>query len=274
MVTALITGGTSGIGATFARSLASRGYDLVLVARNQDNLDSIAAELNGRGTAVETISADLSDRADVTRIAERLGSTDRPIDLFVNNAGFGVHWPLVTTDTRKHEYALDVMLRAVLVLGGAAASAMVARGSGSVINTSSVAGYLTMGSYSAIKAWVTSYTESLAVELRGTGVTATALLPGWVRTEFHKSANIRTSSIPSFLWVDLTRVVETGIRDAARGKVLSIPTLRFRLISGFLRHIPRGALRSVSAAVSSSRSDSQKSGSEQDSHNEVSSTNE
>lgn len=257
MVTALITGGTSGIGAAFARSLASRGYDLVLVARDQGGLDRTATELATRaGTAVETISADLSNREDVARVAARLGDADRPIDLLVNNAGFGVHSCLVTTDPAPHDRALEVMVRAVLVLGGAAAVAMSKRGHGSILNVSSTAGFITMGSYSAIKAWVTSYTEGLSVELRGTGVTATALCPGWVRTEFHERAGIRTGSIPKSLWVDVTTTVETGLRDAEKGRVISIPTFRFRALIWLARHAPKSAIRSVSAAIKSGRSDS------------------
>ena len=268
MVTALITGGTSGIGAEFARSLSRRGYDLVLVARDPANLARMADELNTAGAAVETISADLSNRADVARVAERLGSTERPIDLLVNNAGFGVHSSLITTDPAPHDRALEVMVRTVLVLGGAAAVAMTARGSGSIINVSSTAGYITMGSYSAIKAWVTSYTEGLSVELRGSGVTTTALCPGWVRTEFHDRANIRTSSIPKSLWVDIHTTVETGLRDAARGKVISIPTVRFRVLIWLARHAPRRTIRSISAAIKSGRSDSA-AAPDRDSHDEV-----
>lgn len=268
MVTALITGGTSGIGAEFARSLSRRGYDLVLVARDPAGLSRMAVELNAAGTAVETISADLSDRSDVARVAERLGSTERPIDLLVNNAGFGVHSSLITTDPAPHDRALEVMVRAVLVLGGAAAVAMVGRGAGSIINVSSTAGYITMGSYSAVKAWVTSYTEGLSVELRGTGVTTTALCPGWVRTEFHDRASIRTSSIPKSLWVDIHTTVETGLRDAARGKVISIPTVRFRILIWLARHAPRRTIRSISAAIKSGRSDSA-SAPDRDSHDEV-----
>jgi len=169
MVTALVTGGTSGIGAAFARTFAERGDNLVLVARDQTRLDETAAALrHAFGVDVETVSADLSNRDDVLRVAEVLGRTDDPIDILVNNAGFGIHTSLLSEDTTPHERALDVMGRAVLLLGGAAGRAMRARGAGTIINISSVAGYITMGSYSAIKAWVTSYTEGLAVELKGT----------------------------------------------------------------------------------------------------------
>jgi uncharacterized protein len=258
MATALITGGTSGIGANFARILASRGYDLVLVARDAERLEAVAKELTeATGVAVTTIRADLSKRADVGRVADRLEDSTQPIEMLVNNAGFGVHTKLASVDTEPHEHALLVMVNAVLVLGGAAARAMRARGHGTIINVSSTAGFITMGSYSAIKAWVTSYSEGLAVELRGSGVHVTALCPGWVRTEFHERAGINAASIPRALWVDGDHLVESALRDAKRGRVISIPSLRFKLLVFALRHVPRRTVRSVSGSLSSKRSEAQ-----------------
>ena len=255
MATALITGGTSGIGAAFGRSLARRGFDLILVARDQAKLDLSAAEFRAIGApSVETISADLNDRADVATVVDRLSNTAAPVDLLINNAGFGVHFPLVPLDTSVHDRALEVMVRAVLVLGGAAALAMRSRGSGAIINVSSTAGFVTMGSYSAIKAWVTSYTEGLAVELHGSGVAVTALCPGWIRTEFHERANIRTSSIPDALWIDVDRTVEAALRASAKGHVISIPSKRFSTLIWIVRHLPRPAVRAISRKIQSDRS--------------------
>jgi short-subunit dehydrogenase len=253
MATALITGGTSGIGADFARSLAARGYDLVLVARDEARLAAMAAELSS--VSVELLPADLSNRADVARVAARIEDVSRPIDMLVNNAGFGVHVSLLAKDVSKFDEAFEVMVRAVLVLGGAAARSMRSRGTGTIINLSSVAGFITMGAYSAIKGWVASYTQGLSNELRGTGVTTTALCPGWVRTEFHQRASIRTGSIPGFLWQDSHELVEACLRDAARGKVISIPSLRYKTLMWFAQHGPRAGVRKVSAAISSSRSE-------------------
>jgi short-subunit dehydrogenase len=253
MATALITGGTSGIGAAFARALAMRGNDLVLVARSVDRLEEAAAELRRSGVQVETISADLSDRSDVLRIAERLEDAARPVELLINNAGFGVHTPLTSTDLEAHDRALDVMCRAVLILSGAAARSMRARGSGTILNVSSTAGFITLGAYSAIKAWVTTFTESLSVELRGSGIQVTALCPGWVRTEFHDRAGIDASGIPGFMWLDADELVAACLRDVDRGRVLSIPTARYRSVIWMLRHVPRGVVRSVSAKISSAR---------------------
>lgn len=254
MATALITGGTSGIGAAFARLLAARGSDLVLVARNPDRLASSAAELHAAyGIQVETIRADLADRADVARVVTRIEDPGHPIDLLVNSAGFGVHVRLDSVDTSHHEHAFEVMCRAILVLGGAAARTMRARGSGRIINISSLQSYLATGSYAAIKAWVTAYSQSLAVELRGSGVTVTAVLPGWVRTEWHERAGVRRSSLPGFLWTQPDAVVKIALRDSARGKVVCIPTVRYRALGWFARHLPNRAVRRISASISSSR---------------------
>jgi hypothetical protein len=130
---------------------------------------------------------------------------------------------------------------------------MMARGSGKIINVSSTAGFMTMGSYSAIKAWVTSYSEGLAVELKGPGVTVTALLPGWVRTNFHDAAGIKSSSIPNAMWLEPEPLVRAALKDADRGKVISIPTIRYRTLFWLVRHAPKSTIRSISGAISSDR---------------------
>jgi short-subunit dehydrogenase len=254
VATALITGGTSGIGAEFARQLAARGDDLVLVARDPDRLAEMATQLKDQhGVSVETIIADLSVRDEVMAVAKRLASTEQPVDLLVNNAGFGIHTRLVTEDTSRHEYGIDLMIRAVLILAAAAGLAMRARGRGQIVNVSSTAGFVAMGSYSAIKAWVTTYSEALAGELAPDGVTVTALCPGYVRTEFHQRASIRTDSIPKPMWVDLEETVAEALVDVAKGKVISIPTRRFKVMIFAARHFPRSAVRAVSWRMSSKR---------------------
>jgi len=254
MATALVTGGTSGIGAEFARQLAARGDDLVLVARNPDRLAEFATELKDRyGVAVETISADLGVRDEVLQVAARLGSAEQPIDLLVNNAGFRTPKTLATDDTTAQEYGIDVMIRAVLILGGMAGKAMKARGRGQIINVSSTSGYVTMDGYSAIKAWVTTYSEGLASELKPYGVTVTALCPGYVRTEFHQRATIQTGSLPGPMWVDLTELVTEALADVAKGKVISIPTRRYRVMMFAVRHAPRSVIRAVSKRLTASR---------------------
>lgn len=255
MAIALVTGGTSGIGAEFARQLARRGDDLVLVARDVGRLEQMAVELRALGRDVEVLPADLSQRSEVDKVARRLEDAARPVDLLVNNAGFSVHAQLTDRDVSRHDLGIDVMVRAVLVLGGAAGRAMRARGRGAIVNVSSTAGFVTMGGYSAIKAWVTSYSEGLANELHDSGVTVTALCPGWVHTEFHQRGGISTSSIPNALWLDAEPLVRECLRDVGRGRVVSIPSVRYRVLIWFARHLPRAAVRAISRRISSSRRD-------------------
>lgn len=254
MAIALITGGTAGIGATFARHLAAKGHDIVLVARDQERLDQMAHELRGMGREVEILPADLAKRADVAKVVTRLEDPTKPIDILVNNAGFGMHRKLSDADSSGHDLAFEVMVRSVRELGAAAARAMRARGAGRIINVSSTAGFVAMASgYSAIKAWVTNFSESLANELHGTGVGVMALCPGWVHTEFHDRAGISKSGIPSWLWLDADTLVRIALRDAEKGKVISIPTLRYKVLMGIVRHLPRSTVRAISRAISSSR---------------------
>ena len=254
MPTALVTGATAGIGAAFARALAARGDDLVLVARDATRLEEVATRLReAAAVEVEILPADLSVREDVLKVAARLEDPDRPVDVLVNNAGFGVHSNLLDPDTSRHEYALDVMCLAVLILGGAAGRAMRARGHGRIINVSSLAAWIMQGHYSAIKAWVRTYSESLAGELSGTGVTVTALCPGWVRTEFHERAGIRTSAIPDWVWVDADRCAADALADAERGKAISVPTRRWKFARFAGDLAPRPALRAASRLLTKSR---------------------
>ena len=254
MPVSLVTGATAGIGAAFAKALAARGHDLVLVARDAERLAKTAAALEARyAVSVEVLEADLGVEAGRLRVACRLEDPELPIDLLVNNAGFGVASRLLDPDTSSHRDALEVMCYAVLVLGGAAARAMKVRGHGRIINVSSLASWTTQGNYSAVKAWVRSYSQGLGNELHGSGVTVTVLCPGWVRTEFHQRAGIRTSSIPEWYWVDADRVAKVALRDAAVGKVISIPAKRWRLARALLSVAPASAVRAVSRLLVRSR---------------------
>jgi short-subunit dehydrogenase len=251
---ALITGGTSGLGAAFARALAAQGSDLVLVARDEARLTAIAAELQAtHGVTVDVLRADLSVEADLSAVAAVLEDRDQAIDVLVNSAGFGVHRKLLDPDVQGHRYAIDVMCYAVLVLSGAAGRSMRMRGRGQIINVSSIAGWTVQGHYSAIKAWVRSYSEGLANELRGTGVNVTVACPGWVHTEFHERANIRTGAIPEWVWQDADPVVGTILADAARGKVISIPGFGWKAVRAALTLAPTRAVRTVSRALVRSR---------------------
>jgi len=242
--TALVTGPTAGIGAEFAEQLAAAGHDLVLVARRADRLAELAERLRtDNGVRAEALVADLADPADLDRVVARLTDTDRPIDLLVNNAGFGLTGSFLDRDVTEDLRMLDVLVRAPLVLTRAAVPPMVARGSGAVLNVSSVAGFLPRGTYGASKAWLTSFTEGLASLLDGTGVKAMALCPGWVRTEFHTRGDIDSSDYPAISWVPVDRLVRDALADLAAGKVVSIPTPLWKVVSAGLRVAPRALIR-------------------------------
>ncbi len=254
MARALVTGATAGLGAEFARQLAARGDDLVLVARDEARLGALASDLRARhGVDVELLPADLAVRGDVDRVAARLEADAAPVDVLVNNAGFGIGVPLLSVDVAEHERALDVMGLAVLILGGAAGRAMKRRGNGRIVNVASLSAWTTQGDYSAIKAYVLSYSQGLAGELHGTGVTVTALCPGWVRTEFHARAEIGTGGIPAPIWVDARRCVRECLADVDRGAVVSIPTRRWKAAALALDVAPRPLVRWISRQLTLSR---------------------
>lgn len=254
MATALITGGTVGIGHAFGVALAKRGYDLVLASRDAVGLEQAAQNFRTKyGVAVEVIPTDLSDRAQTLALARRVESTDQPIDLLINNAGFAVHESLLDADLAPQLRAMEVMCTAVLILSGAAARAMKARGGGAILNVASSSAVITTGNYSAIKAWVTIYSEGLANELRGSGVKVMALLPGWVRTEFHQRGGVKAHTLPDFVWIKAGILVEQALADLAAGKVLSVPTSRWAF-AVWLGHVaPRRAIRWASRALEKSR---------------------
>lgn len=247
MGTALITGASAGLGLEFAWQLATARHDVVLVARDEKRLEALAAQLRAAaGVRVEVQPADLTDRADLDKVADRLRAVERPVGLLVNNAGLGLHQRFVTGELAKEEAALDLMVRAVLVLSRAAAEPMTQRGRGAILNVASVSALMTSGTYSAHKSWVRVFTEGLAAELHGTGVTATALCPGLTHTEFHQRAGLRPDAAPEIAWLSAERVVAAALADVRRGAVISTPSLRYRLVSGVMRALPRSVVRRVS----------------------------
>ena len=244
---ALITGPTSGIGEGFARRYAADGYDLVLVSRDGDRLTQLAAELrNEGGRAVEVLAADLAEAADRAKVADRLAAG---VDVLVNNAGIGTSGEFWTADPALLQSQLDVNVTAVMQLTRAALPAMIEHGAGTVINVASVAGLLSgRGStYSASKAYVVSFTEGLAVGLRGTGVGIHVVCPGYVHTQFHNRAGIDMTSLPSFMWLEVDDVVRESLADVGKGRVLIIPGVQYKAITTASRMVPRTLARAATS---------------------------
>ena len=254
MSTALVTGGTSGIGLAFCRELAERGNDLVIVARHRARLENVSDELRARHSVnVEIMAADLSKRAALRRVADRVADRDRPIDLLVNNAGFGTSRSFLKGDLADEEAMLDVLCHAVLVLSHAGALSMKDRGRGAIINVSSVAGFVPMGTYGAAKGWCTAFTQSLAHELAGSGVSATALCPGFTHTELHERAKVDMSKLPKVMWLEADRLVRDCLDDVKAGKVLSVPGMQYKVIAGIAEVAPRALVRALSSRAASIR---------------------
>lgn len=251
----MVTGGTSGIGREFVTQLAARGDDVIIVARDTERMAAIKAELEPRyGVEIETLRADLSVRDEVDAVAARLEDPDRPVDLLVNNAGFGLHAKILDAGTLPlQDRAFDVMCRAVLVLSAAAGRAMKARGSGAIVNISSGSAWINTGNYSAIKAWVLTFTEGLANELHGTGVSAMAVCPGWVHTEFHERAHVTATNLPEVVWTDPQTVVRQTLTDLEKGKVVSIPNRLWKAAISVAGVAPRSTMRWLSRTLTSSR---------------------
>ena len=247
--TALVTGASSGIGLAFARALAASGDDLVVVARDTQRLDALAKELGERyGTTVEVLTADLTEPEQLAAVEARLADPDRPIDLLVNNAGAGVGGAFLDRDPDAAESAIRLNVVALTRLAHAALGPMVARGRGGLINVSSVAGFQPVpGSavYSATKAYVTSLTEAVHEEVRGTGVQVLALCPGFTHTEFQARNGYTPRHLPALAWSEPEAVVAEALRDLRRGRALSVPGLHYKALAGLSRLIPRSAVRRI-----------------------------
>ncbi|WP_431729919.1 SDR family NAD(P)-dependent oxidoreductase [Verrucosispora sp. TAA-831] len=245
---ALITGATAGIGAAFADRLASDGWHLVLVARDAERLAAQAAELTGRyGVETETVPADLSTDDGCAEVERRLAVAP-PVGLLVNNAGISLNKPFLRSSLEDETRLLRLNVHAVMRLTLAALRTMTERRDGAVINVSSVAGFgaiMPGSTYSASKAWVTNFSESVGQSARPFGVRVMALCPGYTRTEFHQRAGIDMSKTPEWLWLAAPDVVAEALRDLRKGKLVSVPSWKYKLAVAGLRHAPRGLLDRV-----------------------------
>lgn len=248
---ALITGASSGIGEAIAWRLAGDGVGhLVLVARREDRLTRLAAELADRyGTTSEVLLADLAVAAERAAVEGRLASPgDRPaIDLLVNNAGVGTSGPFHELEVEGEQREIDLNVVALVRLTHAALAPMVAAGRGAVMNVSSMASYQPspgMATYVATKAFVTMFSETLYEEVRGTGVTVTAVLPGYTRTEFAAhTGHDAVEGAPGFVWMPAASVADAAVHATARGRALCIPGAGYKVVAGLVSPLPRSARR-------------------------------
>jgi len=247
---ALITGATAGIGAAFAELLASENHDLVIVARDLPRLNQRADQWRGKfGVEVEVIQADLSRDEDIRRIELRLQNISRPIEVLINNAGFGINKSFTSSDIAEEIALLDVLVTAPMRLMHAVLPGMKDRDNGTIINVSSVAGWIAGGTYSAAKSYLTVLSESLHTELKATNVRVHALCPGFTRTEFHQRGNMKMGGLPKWFWLSAEQVVKDSWIAAKAGKPLSIPGRQYKVLSFITRFGPRPLVRKVGMNV-------------------------
>lgn len=250
MPAALVTGASTGIGAEYAVRLAEIGYDLVLVARDAEALAQVAEQVRGYGREAEVLTADLTDPADLDRVAERAAAED--ITMLVNNAGSGSPGRFVRSAAVLEQRMLDLNVTAVMRLCHAAFSGMLARDRGSIINVSSVAAYTpsdTGPGYAASKAYVATFTESLAVAVYGSAIRVLCVFPGYVRTSFHPRLGMDTSWIPSWAWLTPPQVVRDSLQDLRLGRTRSVPSARYKIVMALARATPRPLLRRILAGA-------------------------
>lgn len=225
--TALITGASAGLGAEFARQLASQGHDVVLVARNRARLEESAAELERRyGVTAEVLPADLAS------------DPQRPVEILVNNAGIGLLHNFEDNPISEEKKHLKLHGETAMELTHAALKGMLERRSGRIINVASIAAFLPRGTYSAAKAWLVSFSRWANLAYARQGIKVTAVCPGFTHTEFHDRMGMDKSVAPSWAWLHAGRVVRDGLADNARGKAVSIPSRRYKVVAAVARIAP------------------------------------
>jgi short-subunit dehydrogenase len=250
MATALVTGATSGIGAAYAKLLAKERFDLVLVARDLSRLNAYAKELNKTyKIKVETLQADLTKPAQLAKVEKRLSSKAKPIEVLINNAGFGIKQSFTDTQIKKEQELLDVLVTAPMRLTHAVLPQMIKRDIGVIVNVSSVASWIAGGTYSAAKSYLTVFSEYLNTELKRTNIKVSALCPGFTRTEFHQRGKMRMTGLPNFMWLSSDQVVAKSWKDAKAGKAICVPGWQYLLLSTIARVAPRPIVRKAGITV-------------------------
>jgi short-subunit dehydrogenase len=250
MATALVTGATAGIGFSYAKLLAKEKFDLVLVARDLPRLNKVAKDLSKTyGIKVETLKADLTKPTQLSKVEKRLASATKPIEVLINNAGFGIKDSFVDSSLVKEQELLDVLVTAPMRLTHSVLPQMVKRNSGVIVNVSSVASFIAGGTYSAAKSYLTVFTEYLHTELGKTNIKVSALCPGFTRTEFHARGKMNMTGLPNYMWLTTDQVVEKSWRDVKAGKVISIPGFQYLILSTIARIAPRSIVRKTGINV-------------------------
>jgi uncharacterized protein len=253
VATALITGASSGLGAEFARQLARENYRLLLVARRQDRLEQVAAQAQALGAPdARAIVCDLAAPGAAEALWRDITDQEAGVEYLINNAGFGTTGSFDRSELRREIDQIGLNVTALVALTRLALPAMVERAAGTIINVASTGAFQPvpfMATYGATKAFVLSFSEALAEELRGTGVTVTALCPGLTRTEFQRVAEVDESIFPAFAYMDASTVVAQAIAAAKRGQTVEINGMTNCLMVYGERLVPRALVRRIAGLL-------------------------
>ena len=245
---ALVTGASSGIGESFTRLLASKGFNITLVARDEARLHERAAGLREKyGVQTFVLPADLATNAGCASVEQYINEFE--IEVLINNAGFGINKAFTASDLSAEQDMFDVLVRTPMRLMHVILPKMKARNSGTVINVSSVASFIAGGTYSASKSYLTVLSESLHTELLGTNVKISALCPGFTRTEFHQRGRMSMKGLPTFMWLKADKLVAKAWSDALKGKAISIPGWQYKLLALIMSVAPRTMVRKIGMNV-------------------------
>jgi short-subunit dehydrogenase len=245
---ALVTGATAGIGESFTRLLAAQGFNIVLVARDEVRLHERAAGLREKyGVQTFVLPADLATKSGVKSVEKYIQSYE--IEVLINNAGFGINKAFTASDLADEQDLLNVLVRAPMRLMHVILPGMKKRKSGTIINVSSVAGFIAGGTYSAAKSYLTVISESLHTELKGSGIFISALCPGFTRTEFHKRGRMKMNGLPNFMWLNADRLVAQSWKDAQANKPVSIPGWQYKVLVAIISIAPRSFVRKIGMNV-------------------------
>lgn len=241
---ALVTGATAGIGESFTRLLAAKGYNIALVARDEARLHERAAGLREKyGVQTFVLPADLATDLGCRAVEDYISTY--PIEVLINNAGFGIKYPFTQSQIKAEQELLDVLVRTPMRLMHIILPGMKERNSGVIINVSSVASFIAGGTYSASKSYLTVLSESINTELKGTGVKVSALCPGFTRTEFHQRGKMKMSGLPNFMWLSSDDLVAQAWKDAEANKPVSIPGWQYKLLVAIVSVAPRKFVRNI-----------------------------
>ena len=245
---ALVTGATAGIGESFTRLLASKGYNIALVARDEVRLHERAGGLREKyGIQTFVLPADLATKSGVKSVEKYIQSYE--IEVLINNAGFGINKAFTASDLGDEQDLLNVLVRTPMRLMHVILPGMKERKSGTIINVSSVAGFIAGGTYSAAKSYLTVLSESLNTELKGTGVIVSALCPGFTRTEFHQRGRMKMKGLPSFMWLNADKLVAQSWKDAQAHLPVSVPGWQYKLLVAVISIAPRSFVRQIGMNV-------------------------